>query len=78
MPQLLRLPYIVYLLRIWSSSETNSAWRYSLENPVTGARRGFASMDEMTHFLQQETAKDRDQSEATGIRSPLQKADDGE
>ena len=58
MPQLLRLPYTIYLLRVWNSSDTDATWRFSLENPVTGARRGFANLDEMTRFLQQETKKE--------------------
>ena len=52
--------YISYLLRLWRSSDVSSGgkatWRASLENPHTGERTGFASLDALCHFLRQQTA----------------------
>ncbi|MCA9971623.1 MAG: hypothetical protein KC425_15470 [Anaerolineales bacterium] len=50
------LPYVIYLLRLWMDGEDAATWRFSLEDPRTGARRGFASLDDLMAFLQQETA----------------------
>lgn len=50
--------YTIYLLRLWIESEADAVWRFSLEEPRTGARRGFATLDELVHFLQQETTKE--------------------
>lgn len=52
--QTIHLPYTIYLLRFWVNSEREAAWRFSLEDPRTGARRGFATLEEMVFFLQQE------------------------
>lgn len=58
MSQMNHLPYIIYLLRVWNSSEMEKNWHFSLEDPHTHARRGFATLDEMVFFLQQETKKE--------------------
>lgn len=58
MSQSNHLPYTIYLLRVWNSSAMEKNWHFSLEDPHTHARRGFASLDEMVLFLQQETTKD--------------------
>lgn len=55
MSQSLHLPYITYLMRLWLDSEDETNWRFSLEDPRTGVRRGFATLDELVSFLQQET-----------------------
>jgi hypothetical protein len=47
--------YISYLLRVWRSNGDETAWRASLQNPHTGERIGFASLDEMCAFLRQQT-----------------------
>ena len=46
MSQVAHLPYVIYVLRLWLSSEEEIVWYFSLEDPRTGARRGFASQDE--------------------------------
>jgi hypothetical protein len=51
--------YVSYLLRLWRDSESESAWRASLESPQTGERRGFASLDDLFSFLQDEGRKRR-------------------
>jgi hypothetical protein len=44
--------YQSYLLRLWRTATTGDAtWRASLENPQTGERHGFASLDAMVTFL---------------------------
>jgi hypothetical protein len=46
--------YISYLLRVWRSNGDETAWRASLQNPHTGERIGFASINELCAFLQQQ------------------------
>ncbi|UCC65462.1 MAG: hypothetical protein JSV36_10635 [Anaerolineae bacterium] len=50
-----QLDYISYLLRMWRvNGEEAEAWRASLENPHTGERIGFASLDKLFVFLRQQ------------------------
>ena len=42
--------YHSYLLRCWS--EGPGLWRYSVEDPHTGERRGFTDMAALTAFLE--------------------------
>lgn len=44
--------YFSYLLRMWRTGE-KSAWRASLENPQTGERLGFGSLEMLFAFLAQ-------------------------
>ena len=37
-----------FLLRIWRS---NSEWRISLEDPITGERNGFSKLEAFVEFL---------------------------
>jgi hypothetical protein len=47
--------YISYLLRIWrANGEGEAAWRASLEDPRTGERIGFASLEKLFAFLRQQ------------------------
>lgn len=50
--------YHVFLLRFWQESREHPAlpavWRFSLEAPGSGQRRGFASLEALTEFLQGE------------------------
>lgn len=51
--------YCAYLLRCWEEPPGSpAAWRFSLEDPHTGERRGFASLESLMAYLQ----------ELTGIR----------
>jgi len=47
--------YQVYLLRFWQERdhlpETAMVWRFSLEDPHTGERRGFADLPALQDFL---------------------------
>jgi len=42
--------YHSYLLRLWRDDDT-SPWRVQLEDPHTGERRGFSSVEKMIAFL---------------------------
>ena len=49
-------PYISYLLRLWQVKGGDEVvWRASLESPHTGERRGFANLEALFAFLQQQT-----------------------
>ena len=44
--------YHSYLLRLWVEDVNGKwAWRFSLENPFSGERRGFASLNDLCAFL---------------------------
>jgi len=48
--------YRSYLLRLWrTTSQGRSTWHASLELPHTGERRGFASLEQLCAFLEQQT-----------------------
>lgn len=55
--------YVSFLLRLWrvsdegntQSNAKKTVWRASLENPHTGERQGFASLDEVFDFLRAQT-----------------------
>jgi hypothetical protein len=57
-----RSSYQSYLLRLWrANGSTDRArqgepvWRASLEDPLTGERMGFASLDDLVAYLRQAT-----------------------
>ena len=51
-----RSRYLAYLLRLWQvGSGQEATWRASLEDAHTGERQGFADLDDLFHFLRQET-----------------------
>jgi hypothetical protein len=48
--------YFSYLLRLWQAGDgSQRQWRASLEDPHSGELRGFASLEELTAFLRQQT-----------------------
>ena len=54
--------YLAYLLRLWQESSEPSdspggrlQWRASLEGPQSAERQGFASLEELFAFLEEET-----------------------
>ena len=62
--------YRSYLLALWEERSQNpqvaETWRFSLQDPHTGQRRGFACLADLCMFLEQETApvdKDRQSSD---------------
>jgi hypothetical protein len=59
--------YRAYLLRFWEERRERpgqrGAWRFSLEDPHSGRRRGFANLKALVDFLQQEMKRDESRSE---------------
>ena len=48
--------YLAYMLRLWQvGDEREPVWRASLENPHTGERHGFASLEALVKFLEEHT-----------------------
>ena len=48
--------YQVYVMRIWQEQTATPVWRYSLEDPATGQRRGFSCLSELTAYLENVTS----------------------
>jgi len=46
--------YQAYLLRLWRES-SQQPWRAMLEDPHTGDQHGFATLEQLFAFLQQQT-----------------------
>ena len=59
--------YRAYLLTFWEERSTDQRspglWRFTLEDPRTGQRRGFASLGALMEALEQETSGTRDGKE---------------
>lgn len=52
-----RRRYQIYLLRCWAEpgqTPAGSNWRFSLEDPRTGRRHGFASLEALVVALQRD------------------------
>lgn len=48
--------YLSYLLRLWETRDgEKEVWRASLENPGSGERLGFASLEDLYCFLNAQT-----------------------
>jgi hypothetical protein len=65
------IQYRVYMLRFWqegSQAEASVAWRFSLEDPHTGERFGFADCDGLYAFLNEEISKEP-QADGGGLSS---------
>ena len=55
--------YLAYMLRLWQVRDNEEMlWRASLEDPHTGERRGFASLEMLCAFLQEQTRDDENQT----------------
>ena len=65
--------YRAWLLRTWAAQEladsTGGERRYSLEDPYTGAQRGFVSLAALVSYLQAEAGADTEVSHASGESS---------
>jgi hypothetical protein len=48
---------ISYLLRLWNDGKGEASWRASLEDIRTKETLTFASLEELAHYLKQETQK---------------------
>ena len=61
--------YIAYLVRLWRASGSQSpVWRVSVEDPHSGARRGFADLASLFTFLAEQI--DVDAGGAEQVHSP--------
>ena len=50
--------YKSYLVRLWQTESMGEwAWRASIENAHTGERKGFARLEQLFLFLEEETRK---------------------
>ena len=48
--------YFAYMLRLWQvSSDGEPIWRTSVESPHTGERHGFANLEMLFAFLEEQT-----------------------
>lgn len=66
-----RRGHISYLLRLWQTDSDGLVWLASLENPMTGERRGFNDIDELTDFLKISThvsSKEKSTDEADPVK----------
>lgn len=63
----IQLPYTIYLLRFWLNRSTEPAFYFSLQDPHTGVQRGFATLEELMIFLQQEIAPSLDNREVEKV-----------
>ena len=63
--------YMAFLLRLWRVDEAEGVqWHASLEEPGTGERRGFANINRLCAFLEEQCSGTDDQfTEATRRRS---------
>ena len=52
------LQYRVYVLRLWRTESPDLSWRASLENPRTGERVGFESIERLFAFLMEQVERD--------------------
>jgi hypothetical protein len=66
--------YHAYLLRCWAEHDTHSdtvwVWRFSLEDPHTSERRGFATLELLLHFLRQATQLEKEEIMERKIINP--------
>ena len=64
--------YVSYLLRMWSTEQGEATcWRASLEDPHTGERFGFASLEELFSFLTEKVeGKNRAESDSSHSSHP--------
>jgi hypothetical protein len=48
--------YLSYMLRLWQTDVNGElVWRASLESPHTGERQGFADLESLFAFLEEQT-----------------------
>jgi hypothetical protein len=47
--------YLSFVLRLWHQGIPGGRWLSSLQNPITGERIGFASIDELFEFIRDKT-----------------------
>ena len=53
-----------YLLRVWEEDGVVRRWRFMLENPHSGEKRGFGSCEELTAFIETKLAREPETTQA--------------
>ncbi len=65
------MPYLAYLLRLWSSEqEGRRTWRASLEGAHDSERLVFADLEALVAFLRQRTEQMNSTGEGEGTSPP--------
>jgi hypothetical protein len=63
-------PYRSYLVRLWQVKGDEAAfWRASLESPVTGECHGFASLEALFEFLEDQANSSKPAGQAAGLQA---------
>lgn len=68
-PQVNGSSYQVYVMRIWQEQTNPPVWRFILENPTSGQRRGFTCLSELTAYLENIITSQK-RSEAESKKTP--------
>ncbi len=64
--------YLAYMLRLWQvGGGKEPIWRASLESPHTGERQGFASLEVLFAFLEEQTRSTEDPSATSDERKEI-------
>jgi hypothetical protein len=60
--------YLAYMLRLWQVRNNDEmVWRASLEDPHTGERRGFGSLEMLVAFLREQTRAETRQRDSPKV-----------
>jgi hypothetical protein len=63
--------YLAYMLRLWQAAdEGEPAWRASLESSHTGERRGFAGLEALFAFLEEQTRSTKRPEKSPEVETP--------
>ncbi len=64
--------YLAYMLRLWQvGGDGEPTWRASLESPHTGERQGFAGLQALLAFLEEQTRSTEDPSATSDERKEI-------
>ena len=79
---LFKLPhYRSFLLRLWEETSQQAKlpgiWRFSLEDPHTGERRGFVNLEALVVFLRKQIGGSEDDPQADQADQPKLNAEKG-
>ena len=69
--------YLAYLLRFWEERsrlpDGPVVWRFSLDDPRTGTRRGFATLEALVAAVREELADGADEPSSRRGSDPMHK-----
>jgi hypothetical protein len=71
-------PYRSYLLRLWLEPNDPPAWRAILESSANGERHGFANLESLFAFLEQETGRMEQKGGQTQSHKDVKENEQGE